>query len=107
MIRISNKIIDKTIKYLNDNYPTKEDVYIRIAEGFEVVSDPITGECGFGALNTEYKIIFIPSIMENNELIRTIAHEYRHFMQMCDGVDFDENDAEEFADRIVKELECV
>lgn len=78
MIRISNKIIDKTIKYLNDNYPTKEDVYIRIAEGFEVVSDPITGECGFGALNTEYKIIFIPSIMENNELIRTIAHEYRH-----------------------------
>ena len=109
MIKISNKIIDKTIKYLNDNYSTKEDVYIKIAEGFEVVQDPTTGECGFGALDTKYKIICIPSLMEEEELIRTIAHEYRHFMQMCDGAtteeDFDEDDAENFADMILKEME--
>lgn len=105
MLKFSNKTIDKTIKYLNDNYPIKEDVYIKIAEGFDVVEDPETGERGFGAFHTEHKIIFVPSIMEKDELIRTIAHEYKHAMQMFNNEEFREDEANDFADKILKELE--
>ena len=105
MIKFSNKTIDRTIKYLNDNYPLKEDIYIRVAEGFDVVEDPKTGERGFGAFHTEHKVIFIASCMEKEELIRTIAHEYRHAMQLFNNEDFNEDVANEFADKILKELE--
>lgn len=106
MIKFSNKIIDKTIKHLNDNYPIKEDVYIKIAEGFDVVEDPETGEVGFGCFNTEYRIIYIPSLMEKEELIRTIAHEYKHVMQLFNNEEFDEDEAEKFADKILEEMGC-
>ena len=105
VIKFSNKTIDRTIKYLNDNYPLKEDIYIKVAEGFDVVEDPETGERGFGAFHTEHKVIFVASCMEKEELIRTIAHEYRHAMQLFNNEDFNEDVANEFADKILKELE--
>lgn len=104
MIKVSNKTIDKTITYLNDNYPIDKDVYIKIAEGFDVVEDPDTGERGFGAFDVEHRIIFIASVMEKEELVRTLAHEYRHAMQYFNSDDFDEDDAEGFADKVLKEL---
>lgn len=103
MIKISNDTIDKTIRYLDKNYPI-DDIYIRIAEGFEVIEDPETGECGFAAFHTEARIIFVASMMEPDELIRSIAHEYRHAMQLCNDEEFNEDDAEEFADKILREL---
>ena len=100
MIKFSNK----TIKHLNDNYPIKEDVYIKIAEGFDVVEDPKTGERGFGAFDTEHKVIFVASLMGKEELIRTIAHEYKHAMQLFNNEEFDEDEAEKFADKVLKEI---
>ena len=109
MIIISEDIIDKTIRYLNDNYSVDENVYIKIAEGYDVIETSPNGDRGFGVFDPNNRLIFIPSLMEDSELVRTIAHEYRHFMQYCDGArkeeDYDEKDAEEFADKILKELE--
>ena len=104
MIRISNRIIDKTIRYLELNFPIDDDIYIRIAEGFEVVEDPKTGEKGFGAFHTDYKVICIASMMDAEGLVTTLAHEYRHAMQQFEGKEFDETDAEEFANMVLEDM---
>lgn len=108
MIRTSNKVIDKTIQYLNSKYSTKEDVYIKIAEGYDVIEANQDGDRGFGVFDADNNVIVIASEMEDEELIRTISHEYRHFMQKCNGAkkesDYDEKDAEEFSDKILNEI---
>ena len=44
--------------------------------------------------------------MEKEELIRTIAHEYKHVMQLFNNEEFDEDEAEKFADKILEEMGC-
>lgn len=117
MIKISNEIINKTIQYLNTNYCVDDTVYIKILEDYDSVVDK-DGEMGWAVLNTETKTMYIPALVipadENDdinyeaEIIRRIAHEYKHFIQMCDGeelwTDKCEDDAENFADKIVTEI---
>lgn len=105
MIKISNEVINSTIEYLNENYNVDEEVFIKIAEGYDVIEAP-NGERGFGVYDPETRTIYVPTEMEDEELIRTIAHEYRHFMQYNGNDDIDEVDAEEFADMIVEEMRC-
>ena len=108
MILISEDIIDKTIKYLNDFHGTEQNVYIKIAEGYDVIETSPNGPRGFGVFDPSNRVIYVPSLMEDDELVRTIAHEYRHFMQYCNGAraeeDFDEEDAEMFADYVLKQI---
>lgn len=117
MIKISNKIIDKTIQYLNTNYCVDDTVYIKILEDYDCVMDK-DGEMGWAVLNTETKTIYIPALVSpiddsdkvdyEEEIIRRIAHEYKHFLQMCNGEELwteqCEDDAENFADKIVTEI---
>ena len=106
MIKIVNDTIDKTIKYLQERYPRDQVVYIHIAEGYDCVSDP-DGNKGFGVYVPEMQSIFIAEDIPEKEttLIETIAHEYKHFMQHCDGEPYDEEAAEAFAWKILHELE--
>lgn len=119
MIKTSNKIVDKTIQYLNTNYSVADTVYIKILEDYDSIEVEENGKRVFGLFDTDTKTIYIPilisekiikefGINREEEIIRRIAHEYRHFMQMCNGAksvdDFDEKDAEEFGKKIVKEI---
>ena len=106
MIKIVNETIDKTIKFLQYQFPRYEDVYIHIAEDYDCVMAP-DGTKGFGVYVPDTRMIFIAGDVPEPEttLIETISHEYKHFLQHCEGEPFDERDAEEFALRIVKELD--
>lgn len=117
MIKISNEIIDKTIQYLNTKYCVDETVYIKILEDYDCVMDK-DGEMGWAVFNTETKTMYIPALVPpiddsdkinyEEEIIRRIAHEYKHFLQLYNKEELwteqCEEDAESFADKIVKEL---
>lgn len=121
MIKFCNYIFDKTIKYLNENYPVDEDVYLKPLEGYDCVEGP-DGEKGFAVIDIRSRIIYVPvdmtlidgnDITYDEEIICRIAHEYKHLLQWCEGEQFLEDDpnaevledeAEEFATKIVKEM---
>ena len=77
-----NDTIDKTIKYLQEQFPRDEEVYIHIAENYDCVVAP-NGTRGFGVYVPETRMIFIAGDVPDPEttLIETISHEYKHFLQ--------------------------
>ena len=109
MISIHSKTASNTISYLNDMYPTEIEVYIHILEGYDTVE--VNGEIAFGVSripdkeNENYEI-YVAGDVPDECLITTIAHEFAHFLQYCNGEPFNEDEAEEFANKILEELQC-
>lgn len=109
MIKISNQDIDKAIKYLNENYTTEKEVFLHICEGYDTIETP--DGMGFGVFvkpnsDDEVPAIYIAGDMPNDDfqVVETLAHEYKHFMQYCDREQFSEEEAEEFARKAVGKL---
>lgn len=109
MIKISNTEIDRTIKFLNENYPTEKEVFLHICEGYDTIET--TDGCGFGVFvkpETKEDIpnIYIAGDMPNDDfqIAETLAHEYKHFMQWCNGEEFSEQEAEDFAKEVIDKL---
>ncbi len=105
MIQIVNSDLTATINYLAKHYPRKEAVTVHIMEGYDTIQTP-DGGVGFG--------VFVPATMEiylagdipekEEGLIKTLSHEYKHFLQHCEGKPFDEEEAEAFAEEIYKKI---
>lgn len=109
MIKFVNEEISKAIAFLNAEYPTQKDVFIHVCEGYDTIETP--DGCGFGVFvkqenENEIPTIYIAGDMPNNDfrIAETIAHEYRHFMQWCNGDEFSEEQAEDFAREVVVKL---
>lgn len=92
------KIINRTIEYLKRNYPQEQNIDVIICEGYDCIEGP-DGTKGFGVfIPSESKIYLATDVPEwETGLIETTAHEYKHFMQHCEGMPFDEEEAEAFA----------
>lgn len=110
MIIFHDDCIHKIMRYLNKNYPRVNKVYLCILEGYDSVEGP-TGEKGFAVFDTITNRIYVPSEVpeelkdESNEiLVSSIAHEYMRFLQKCDGKPYDEDEAEQFAEKVSKEF---
>lgn len=86
------------MEFLQRKYPQDKHVDVIICEGYDCVEGP-DGGVGFGVFDTEAMKIYIATDVPFPEetLIETTAHEYRHFMQLCEGQPFDEEEAEAFA----------
>lgn len=88
-------------------YPTDKEAYIHICEGYDTIE--VNGQVGFGVsripenANENFEI-WVAGDMDSEMLITTIAHEYKHFMQCCNGDTFNEDEAEKFANKIFEEL---
>ena len=102
MLEIISSDFLKATNYLIDNYPTDKRLIVHVMEGYDTIETP-TGK-GFGVFIPEKLEIFIAGDMpgESKDLIKTLAHEFKHFLQYCDGKPFDETEAEEFAEEIYK-----
>lgn len=93
------------INYLQKNFPREENVTVYIMEDYDTIQSP-DGGVGFG--------VFVPATMEiylagdipekEEGLIKTLAHEYKHFLQHCEGKTFDEEEAEAFAEEVYKRV---
>lgn len=74
---------------------------------------PITVRMDFGSKKDQAaavepkKSIYLAEEIPDKEtsIIETLAHEYKHFMQDCLGQEFDENEAEQFANQVLKDME--
>lgn len=110
MLKFVNQEIDSILKYLNQNYSTEKDVFIHICEEYDTIQSP-DGGIGFGLFikpesKEDLPHIYIAGNMPNDdkELIETITHEYKHFLQWCNNEEFDEEEADLFAEKAVKDL---
>lgn len=110
MIIFSNDTLHKTIIHLEKNYPTNEKVYLHIAEGFDSIEGP-DGQMGFGCYVPADKTIYLAGEMpeevpeKDTAILETLAHEYKHFLQDCEEKPFDEEEAENFAQKVIKDME--
>ena len=109
MIKILNEEISRVISYLNLKYPTDKDVFLHICEGYDTIETP--DGMGFGVFvkpesSEQVPAIYIAGDMPNDDfqIIETLAHEYKHFMQYCNGEEFSEEQAENLAKEVVKDL---
>lgn len=109
MIKFVNEEINKTVAFLNSEYPTQKDVFIHVCEGYDAIETP--DGFGFGVFakpesETEIPAIYIAGDMPNDDfqIVETIAHEYRHFMQWCNNEELSEEQAEDFAKEVVEKL---
>lgn len=104
MIEIVSSTVNKAIHYLSDKYPRNPPVLVHIIEDCDTIQTP-TG-IGFGVYMPESREIYlagdIPDRDEN--LVHNLAHEYKHFLQHCDGKPFDEEEAERFAEEVKQKI---
>lgn len=112
MIILFNETIHRAIKYLEENYPEKEKVYLHIAEGFDCIESP-DGKKGFGCYIPEEKSIYLAGDFQEiikdaqekeTAIVETLAHEYKHFMQHCEGKEFNEEEAGDFATKVLADF---
>lgn len=104
MLEIISSNFLKASNYLIDNYPQDKTAIVHVMEGYDTIETP--EGFGFGVFVPEKLEIFIAGDMPGGEesLIKTLAHEYKHFMQYCEGKPFNEEEAEEFAEKIYKKI---
>ena len=79
MLEIISSDFLKATNYLIDNYPTDKRLIVHVMEGYDTIETP-TGK-GFGVFIPEKLEIFIAGDMpgESKDLIKTLAHEFKHF----------------------------
>ena len=106
MIKIINDDVNDFINFLDKEYPRDKTFYLHICEGHDSIQDPYTEELGFGMFGKESNECYVAGDLEIEQVLKTIAHEYKHFIQKYDGVEFNEEDAENFADETYKRFVC-
>lgn len=106
MIKIINNTIDRTLAYLEENYPQDKEVNIHLLEESDCVQDP-DGNVGFGVFCEMTQDIYIAIDIPDPEVNvpANIAHEYMHFLQWCEGRPYDEEEADRFAEEVLEALD--
>lgn len=108
MIKILNDFELNFVDFLNKKHFTDEVVRLSILHNYESVGKK-DGESGFAVYMPELKTIILPTktpdeVADYEEfVIHNLAHEYKHFLQDVNGAEFDEEEADQFADDVVKE----
>lgn len=106
MIRFAKKEMSNFLGFLNCEYPTNKDVFISVMHDYDCLD--IGNDRVYAAYKHTGKVpviivageapadVNMPWILEHH-----IAHEYCHHRQWCNNQSFDENEAEEFAQKAV------
>lgn len=105
MISFFSNEIRAFAEFISD--PKYEAVDLYVIPGYDTIQTP-DGEFAFAAYNPdENRIIAAEGVSEElqGEVFHHIAHEYYHHIQHERGVDFDEDDAEKFAQNILEKWE--
>lgn len=78
-----------------------DELTIHVMHGYDTIESP-TGEKCFGCYVKGQNEIYIADGIPNDQFFFTLAHEYAHFLQEINGREFDENEADIFANTIIK-----
>ena len=108
MIEILNEYDLKFISYINKLKLTDKKVKLSILHNYQSVGSG-DDNVGFAVYLPELNTIMLPTEkpeeLEDDEdfVIHNLAHEYKHFLQDCNGEEFNEDEADKFADDTVGE----
>lgn len=98
MIKMAPDYLLRFIDYLNTNYPTEQDCFITFLHGEKCVeySHSDSEKCvSFAEYDKHYRCMEVPTQYTNDKsprfLLESIAHEYWHHVQNCEGRLIDEN----------------
>ena len=96
---------DEFIEKLLELYGTDEECEINVLDGYDTVEAP-DGTRGFGVYAPEEKTIYVAADIPQADwtVPHTIAHEYAHFLQDVRGKEYDEEEADVFADIAYKRI---
>ena len=106
MIKIISDEINDFLEFLNAEYPRDASFYLHICEGHDSIQDPYTKGIAFGMFGRETNHCYVAGELEIEQILKTIAHEHKHFLQKCDELSFNEEDAENFADYMYNKFNC-
>lgn len=106
MIKIISDEINDFLEFLQNEYSNDAPFYLHICEGHDSIQDPYTEGLAFGMLNRETNHCYVAGEIEEEQVLKTIAHEYKHYIQKCEGINFDEEEAEDFADYMYDKFVC-
>lgn len=111
--------VQSFIEFLNERYPTDKDAVVVVLPGYDSVMDPTqtdeNGEpaVGWACYDPQACVLWIPGVapqiegLAEEEIRRIrfehIAHEFVHHLQNCGGREFNEDEAEQLAQKIVDE----
>ena len=107
MIKLINDEIRAFTEYISD--PKIAPVELYVIPGFDAIQTP-DREFASAVYNPkENRIIAAEGVSEElqGEVLHHIAHEYYHHIQKVNGVDFDEDDAENFAQNILERWDAI
>lgn len=99
----SKEIINKTINYLEENYPQKYDLHFIICGNY--ATSDTTNNVKTATLSPNALELYI--IVDNQNIQKTIndiANEYWYFMQRCNDKTCSQYNAEEFSNMICKAI---
>ena len=106
MIKILNDFESNFINFLNKKHFTNEVVKLSILHNYETVGDE---DMGFAVYIPSQNTIMLPTQVPEelsdmkDFIIHNLAHEYKHFLQDINNQEFNEEEADQFADDMVKE----
>ena len=106
MIKIISDEINDFLEFLNAEYPRDESFYLHICEGHDSIQDPYTKGIAFGMFGRENDECYVAGDLETEQILKTIAHEYKHFSQKYKGEDFNKEASEDFAEDVYKIFTC-
>lgn len=107
MIKIISKEIDDFINLLEEEYVTDDEFYLHICEGCDTIEDPETGDVAFGMFGMHNNHCYVAGDLPIEQILKTIAHEYMHFIQKVESRETDEEEAESYADLMYKKYETM
>lgn len=109
MIEILDEYELNFIDYINKLKLTNKKVKLSILHNYQSVGSD-DDNVGFAVYLPELNTIMLPTEkpeeLEDDKdfIIHNLAHEYKHFLQDCNGEEFDEAKADKFADDIVEKF---
>jgi len=99
------------LEFLNNHYPASEPVEIVFLPGYDCIGDEEGNPEGWATYDPEERVIWcpretpdipgLPPVEAERIVLESIAHEYVHHLQECEGWGRDEDEAERWASDIV------
>lgn len=77
----------------------KNELIIHIMHGYDSLEAPDGTKC-FGVYLKGENEIYVASDIPDNQLFHTIAHEYCHYLQELENREFDEEEADTYANML-------
>lgn len=93
-------------EWLKQRYHVNEQCSMALIVDCDTIESP-DGKTGFGCFEADTNCLYIVADAPGgaHSVFLVIAHEFKHFLQKANGEEYNEEDADKFANHLVAEWE--